>query len=396
MEDLKCGLAGFGRGVYDSIAGIGVVVTLQAEQKKTAARRAADAASQPVTTLARRRAQALASEASSSTVEQLVMIAGAPHITQLWKRPSSPSSPLRTSREEPLLIYRICQCCLLNGGVFLCSILSFDFLLLPAVQALIVLLFGDSQGSSADSIWTWLQPLLVCTFQALWVLPLFLLSKVVNSLWFQDIADIAFRYITGGNQRFLPSLSRILSDVLFSVLVQTLFLFQSLLVGALPIGRLGELVSLVHLSLLYSLYAFEYIWFSRGWELHRRLSFIEDNWPYFVGFGLPLAVITSWFESYFLSGCFFSLLFPLFILSAHGVTPATGTARFPLQLFSPSIWVSNAIFHRVTANCPTKPVVRPTVPRQKQSSVTRELRKKSASKSASPHASRQRTAVAPS
>lgn len=378
MEDLKCGFVGLVRGVYDSVVGIGVVKALDADQRRSAAQRATDAASQPATALALRRAavQALAFGASSSTVEQ--------------QHPSSLSSPLRTRREEPRLLYRIFQCCLLNGGVFGLSIVAFNYLLLPAVQSLIGLLYGRHQSSPANSIWTWLQPLLVYTFQGLWVLPLFLLSKFVNSLWFQDIANIAFRHITGGRPTLLPSVSRILSDVLFSVLVQTLFLFQSHLVGALPIGKIGELVSLIHLCLLYSLYAFEYVWFSRGWELHRRLSFIEDNWPYFVGFGLPLAMLTSWPTSYFISGSIFSILFPLFILSAHGVTPATGTARFPLQLFSPSIWVSNAIFHRLTANCTTKPV-RPAVSRQKRS-VTREHRKQSLS----PRALRPRTAATPS
>ena len=85
-----------------------------------------------------------------------------------------------------------------------------------------------------------------------------------------------------------------------------------------PIKILGVALNLVHQCLLHSLYCFEYKWFSqvclgiackctvenspsshtaKGIELHRRLDYIETNWPYFLGFGLPLAVITSLPES---------------------------------------------------------------------------------------------------
>jgi len=65
-----------------------------------------------------------------------------------------------------------------------------------------------------------------------------------------------------------------------------------------PSTILSNILSILHLSLLYSLYSFEYKWCNMGMELNSRLSIIENCWPYFLGFGLPLAVVTSLPESY--------------------------------------------------------------------------------------------------
>ncbi|XP_071454576.1 etoposide-induced protein 2.4 [Hetaerina americana] len=253
-------------------------------------------------------------------------------------------TPAVKKHEEPKVLKRTLQCCALNGVVFWCSIIIFEAIVLPCLRYLVSFLFGHSPDMD-KSVWYWMKPFLSWTFSATWVLPLFLLSKVVNSLWFQDIADSAYRY-SRGRPQLLSSVSKLIADTLFSILVQALFLVQSMLVSMLPIAPVGDIVCLLHMCLLYSLYAFEYKWFNMGWELHKRLTFLEGNWPYFVGFGLPLAVLTALPSSYIVSGCVFSILFPLFIISGNEAEPVTGVCDCPLQLFSPVIAISNTLFSR--------------------------------------------------
>ncbi|XP_075974557.1 EI24 domain-containing protein tank [Anticarsia gemmatalis] len=247
-------------------------------------------------------------------------------------------------KQESKVLTRVLQSCILNGFIFLLSILIFEYALLPAVKYLVTVIFGHNPGV-AHNVWAWMQPFLSMTFRMIWVLPLFLLSKLVNSLWFQDIADSAYRHRRGRPQ-FMSSVSKIIADSLFSLLVQALFLVQSMLVSMLPITYIGELLCLIHMCLLYSLYSFEYKWFNMGWELHKRLTFIETNWPYFLGFGLPLAVLTQIPQSYIISGCVFSIFFPVFILSGNEATPVIGS-EYPLRLFSPVVAISNGMFRFV-------------------------------------------------
>lgn len=153
-------------------------------------------------------------------------------------------------------------------------------------------LFYGEHSEDLHFVWGWLQSILSIIFGMMWVLPIFLLSKIVSSLWFADIANAAYR-VRKGRPQMIPSISKLIADFLFSLLVQALFLVQSMLVNLVPIPWVGSSLCFVHLCLLYSLYSFEYKWFNMGWELHRRLSYIECNWPYFLGFGIPLTVLTN-------------------------------------------------------------------------------------------------------
>lgn len=87
---------------------------------------------------------------------------------------------------ESKVLKRVIECCLLNGGVFLASILVFEYGLLPGLKSLLSIVFGQNSGTGS-TIWSWMQPALSLLFGMIWILPLFILSKVVNSLWFQVI-----------------------------------------------------------------------------------------------------------------------------------------------------------------------------------------------------------------
>jgi etoposide-induced 2.4 mRNA len=113
------------------------------------------------------------------------------------------------------------------------------------------------------------------------------------------------------------SISVMLADTVISILIESLFLLQGKVISMMPIEVVGYGCNLVHQCLLHALYSFEYKWFSQGLELHKRLDNIERNWPYFLGFGLPLAVLTNIPTSQIVAGCVFSIAFPLFIVAGQ-------------------------------------------------------------------------------
>ncbi|XP_041373278.1 etoposide-induced protein 2.4 homolog [Gigantopelta aegis] len=247
-------------------------------------------------------------------------------------------------KSEPNVRNRIFLCCAWNGGVCWLSILVFNYFLLPCIYCFTELLVGGEDSHSF--IWSWLGPFLSWTFSALWVLPLFMLSKLINCFWFQDIADVAYQTRRGSPR--LSSLSFFIADIVFSLLLEALFLMQGLAVSFLPIYGVGQFISLVHLTMLYSLYSFEYKWINMGLGVHQRLSLIEKNWPYFMGFGFPLVLVTSLPSSIVISGCIFSILFPLFIISANEAREPTATFDIALPIFAPVITLSNKLFYTLS------------------------------------------------
>lgn len=248
---------------------------------------------------------------------------------------------------EAKILERTLKCCVLNGCFFWFSIVIFENVLLPLLHGAILVVLGQAAGSA---LWDNVVPVLSVTFATLWILPFYLLSKVVNSIWFADIADSAFRKTANGRPRMMTSFSVSIADTVFTIVVEIIFLVQGKLFSmCIPIAAVSKLINVFHMCLLNALYSFEYKWYNQGLELHKRLSFIESHWPYFLGFGLPLALITSYPDSQVVSGCVFSILFPLFLISGNQAQVIVTYQDVSLRIFQPTIALSNLIFSRTLA-----------------------------------------------
>ncbi|XP_015766426.1 PREDICTED: etoposide-induced protein 2.4 homolog [Acropora digitifera] len=198
------------------------------------------------------------------------------------------------------ILSKILQCCVLNGGIFWMSIFLFENYIIPGLQICTQLIFNILSGAAPHQslwLWRWMGPFLSYLFSALWVLPLYWLSKPLNSLYYQEIADSAYRNVRGRPLAFLTTFSNerwgLYNDNIELKKKNWFlcFVFQAMLVSFIPV--VGPTLGFCHMCLLYSLYTFEYKWVNMGWTAPKRLSYVESNWPYFVGFGLPMAALTS-------------------------------------------------------------------------------------------------------
>jgi hypothetical protein len=97
---------------------------------------------------------------------------------------------------------RAAQCLLLNGLIFLGSIFLADYVWAPLLGKILELSGGSSGAMTASTgasialpeesnLASWLHVLFLYAYQFLWLYPLYIISFILNTVWYQDIAGQA-------------------------------------------------------------------------------------------------------------------------------------------------------------------------------------------------------------
>ena len=150
---------------------------------------------------------------------------------------------------------------------------------------------------------------------------------------------------TFSERQAISDFSRAAADFVHAIIVELLFLAQAMAIIALEVPVLSTVGGFVYMSLLHSLYSFEYMWMSRGVPMSARLALgrnrrfpmtilrssilVERRWPFHLGFGTLLTLSTMYSDSFIINGCIFGALFPLLIVSSY---LASGFERPPTDV----------------------------------------------------------------
>ncbi|CEP02850.1 hypothetical protein PBRA_002817 [Plasmodiophora brassicae] len=203
------------------------------------------------------------------------------------------------------------RCALLNIVIFSGSILLTSQIVMPVIRAII----GDSSTA------TFLGLLLDRLYRIFWIWPVYCLSFLFNTVWYQSIADSAFIISARKPSRRRASVSdwvAAMAEEVYRFALLGCFVAQVAMLSLLPL--IGSLAWNVLMTWLYSFYMWEYKWALQGWTMDQRVAFFQRRWAYFFGFGAPATLLSVVWPT-FISYGVFAFLFPCFIILAIASRP---------------------------------------------------------------------------
>ncbi|XP_078435214.1 etoposide-induced protein [Wolffia australiana] len=240
------------------------------------------------------------------------------------------------------VLIRLSQCFLLNGLIFLGSLFFLHKVVIPMLTWILpdqceeLVCQEIYYGAGVMRLYSFIRSILINFFYVFWFYPLYILSFILSSIWYNEIARLSFERSrqrfrdTVNEQEHLDQLNadRVekpagiegviigMSEQAYSALLLSIFYVEVVVTGFIPV--IGKAINFVLLSWIYAYYCFEYKWNFSELSLERRLNFFESNWAFFAGFGSP-CILAIFFFSPLTSYGVLAILFPLFVLAAIDV-----------------------------------------------------------------------------
>ena len=165
-----------------------------------------------------------------------------------------------------------------------------------------------------DSI---LRLIILTIYYVVILIPAFLICNVLSTFWIDEIYfETLMLYenttdIKVEGQGFLI----ILANQVERLMIIIGFIIQNLLINLLPFGIISKILLFLSLTILHSLYVFEYILLQKYIKDYVSiLLFLERKIFYFIGFGINFTLIIFLCNSFITSGAIFLLCFPFYLM----------------------------------------------------------------------------------
>ncbi|CAO3616242.1 unnamed protein product [Mucor fragilis] len=167
--------------------------------------------------------------------------------------------------------------------------------------------------------------LLGCSYVSLLGVPMYFVLLGVNGKFFGRVAEKAYQTQANQTKQNVPATTTTVSSLASTILTTILYINCGIFATLLSkIPHVGRLLSFFMNCIILSYYCFEYQWVYKGWNIEKRLSYMEKHWSFFVGFGFPGTIFT-FFLSFLRSGAVFALIYPCFIIMAMMAVPKATT-----------------------------------------------------------------------